>query len=171
MLKKKNVPLIIGFSIPLLMIFFVAASIYLPGLFVSPKYNFLYSTDSDYYGGQTYSVSNGHLVENPQPPVSYSDYRTPPGNQLYIYNVQTNESTLISFYEAQHFTLIPTTESPDGYKLEYGNQDEGFFPFFWYNKDYTDEYLVGHNVSKKLNIKNNGSGYYNAIHFLGWIVQ
>ena len=38
---KKHIPLIIGISIPILMILFVAGSIYLPGLFIKPGYNFL----------------------------------------------------------------------------------------------------------------------------------
>ncbi|HSW96522.1 MAG TPA: hypothetical protein VLF89_01720 [Candidatus Saccharimonadales bacterium] len=168
MIKKKNFPLIIGFSIPLLMILFVAASIYLPGLFLQPKFNFLYSTDTDYYGSQTYSVNNSHLVYIPQPTPTYRPYPSP---QLYVHNVTTNESTPISFQEAQNLNLNPTAESPDGFKLENGNQGDGFFPFFWYNRDYTTEYLAGHNVSKKLNIKTNGTSYYSSIHFLGWVMK
>ena len=39
---KKNITLILGISIPILMILFVAGSIYLPGLFIKPHFNFLY---------------------------------------------------------------------------------------------------------------------------------
>lgn len=171
MFKKKNASLIIGFSIPVLMILFVAASIYLPGLFLQPKYNFLYSTDGDYYGSTMYSVSNGRLVQNPQPTPAYPNYKPYPSPQLYVHNVTTNESTSVSFQEASSLKLDPTAQSPDGYKVENGSNSGGFFPFFWYNRDYNAQYIVGHNVSKKLNVKTYGSSYYNSIHFLGWIVQ
>src|SRR5581483_12138441 len=116
MFKKKNAPLIIGFSIPILMILFVAASIYLPGIFQQPRYNFLYSTDGDYYDNQTYSVSNGRLVINPQPS-SYPNSRPYPSPQLYVYNVSPNESRPISLQEAENLNINPNVESPDGYKL------------------------------------------------------
>ncbi len=148
----------------------MAASIYLPGIFQQPRYNFLYSTDGDYYDNQTYSVSNSRLIINPQPS-TYPNNRPYPSPQLYVYNVSPNESRPISFQEAENLNLNPNVESPDGYKLENGNSSDGFFPFFWYDRNYNAEYLVGHNVSKKLNVISTGSTYYNSIHFLGWIMQ
>ena len=161
------------------MILFVAVSIYIPGLFLHPKYNFLY-TDGDYYvyntGGsyfdtQAYLINNGHLVQRPQTTPVYPGGKPNPSPQLYVHNVTTNESTPISFQDAQNLNLNPTVESPDGYTLENGSQSDGFSLFFGYNKDYNSKYLVGHNVSKKLNIKNTSSSYSNSTHFLGWIMQ
>lgn len=160
----------IGFSIPVLMILFVAASIYLPGIFQQPRYNFLYSADADYYDNRTYSVSNGRLIINPQP-FTYPSNRPYQSPQLYVHNVTTNESTSVSFQEASGLTLDPSAQSPDGYKIENGSNNSGFFPFFWYDRDYNAQYIVGHNTSKKLNVKTYGSSYYNSIHFLGWITQ
>jgi len=171
MFKKKNIPLILGFSIPILMILFVAASIYIPVLFLHPKYNFLYSTDGDYYGSKVYSVNNGRLVENSQPTPIYPDHRPYQRPELYIHNVTTNESTPASFQEVANLKLEPSTESPDGYKIESDSDSRGFFPFFWYDRDYEAKYIIGHNVSKKLKIKTTGSSYYKSIHFLGWIVE
>lgn len=170
MLSKKNAPLIIGFLIPILMVLFVAASIYLPGLFLQPKYNFLYSTGGDYYGSRSYFVSNGHLAESPQP-TPYPNYKPSPSPQLYIHDVTTNMSTSISFQDAAALTLDPSAESPDKYRLEDGINSGGIFPFFWYDRDNNSKYLVGHNVSKKLNVNSGGSSYYDAIHFLGWVIQ
>lgn len=150
------------------MILFVAISIYIPGLFLQPKYNFLYSIGGDYYPSQVYSVSNNHVTVNPQ----YAYYPNNVSNpQLYIHNAVTNESTPVTLDNAENLTLDSSAESPDGYTLESGNQNDGFFPFFWYSRDYSAEYLVGHNTSKKLNIKNNNTSYYDSIHFLGWIMQ
>lgn len=171
MFKKKNAPLIIGFSMPILMILFVAASIYLPGIFQHPSFNFLYSTGGDYYDNQTFSVSNGRLIINPQPTI-YPTNRLYiyPSQQIYIYTVSSNESKPVSLQDAENLNLNPNVESPDGYKLENGNQSDGFFPFFWYDRNYNAQYLVGHNFSRKLNVISTSSTYYNSIHFLGWIM-
>ncbi len=171
MFKKKNAPLVIGFAIPILVILFVVASIYIPGLFLHPKYSFLYTTDENYYNDQSYSVNNGRLIVVPQPSPAYPTYRSYTTPQLYIHNVSTNESMPVALQNAQNLTLDPADVSPDGYKIENGNQGDGFFPFFWYDNNYNAEYLVGHNTSKKLNIVNNGSTYSDSFHFLGWIIQ
>src|SRR3989344_1296206 len=168
MFKHKNTPLIIAFSIPILMILFVVVSIYIPGLFVQPKYNFLYSTGEDYYGNRQYSVIGGRLIINPTPTPSLN-YRSYGNPQLYVHNVMTNESMPVSFEDGSHYFLDSNTESPDGYKLENGSSGGGFFPF-WYDRDYGSKYLVGHNVSKKVNVRSHSSSY-NSIHFLGWIMQ
>ena len=169
MFKKKDIPLILGFSIPILMILFIIVSIYIPGFFLHPKYNFLYSTDGNYYNSQVYIVDHGYLIQNTQP--TSDSNRSYPNPQLYIHNVITNKSTAISFQAAQVIRLDSSSESLDGYKLENGNQGDGFFPFFWYDKEYNTEYLIGHNTSEKLDLKSNSSNYYNAFHFLGWIMQ
>lgn len=44
---KKNITLVIGISIPILMILFVAGSIYFPRLFIKPHFNFLYVSGDD----------------------------------------------------------------------------------------------------------------------------
>ncbi|MDO8657633.1 MAG: hypothetical protein Q7K55_02755 [Candidatus Levybacteria bacterium] len=169
MINRKNLSLIIGFSIPIMMILFVAISIYIPKIFFNPKYNFLYSTDEGYSTNQIYSVRNGRLFENPKPTPAYSDPRLYSNPQLYVHNVAANKSVPVTFEEAASFTLDSNVESPDGYKLENGSGG-GFFPFFWSNRDYNVKYLVGHNASEKINVKTNGSNY-SSIHFLGWIIQ
>lgn len=169
MFKKKNIPLILGFSIPVLMIIFVAASIYVPGIFSKPKYNFLYSTDGDYFGSQNYSVESNKVVLNPRR-TPYDTYPVYPTPKLYIHDVTTNKSSPISFQNAQFLKLDASEESPDGYKLENGiNHSDGFFPLFWYSSDNNQEYLVGHNTSKKLELTH-GTTYY-SVHFLGWIMK
>jgi hypothetical protein len=46
---KKNLPLTIGLSIPVLMIVFIAASIYLPRLSATqPQFSFLYTSGNNY---------------------------------------------------------------------------------------------------------------------------
>lgn len=171
---KKNITLILGMSIPALMILIVAGSVYLPSFFVkAPAVNFLYSVgDDNYYcdGVQQYIVQNSQLVKNI---VKQSDT----GNvvpvctepKIFIQDVVKNESKQISFEEAQKLNLDSNNISPDGFEVVYGSRGDGYFPFFFYsNPDYSTRYLKGHNISKKLNIQLNESYYY-GFHFLGWI--
>jgi len=170
MFHKKHLSLILGFSIPIVMIIFVAASIYIPGLFVHPKFNFLYTTNQYYYDNR-YIVNNGRLIYNPPSSDQYYDSSQVSGlTELYLHNVITNESTQISYEQAQDLQLDSSTESPDGFKVENGNESSGFL-FFGYSGDDSSEYLVGHNVSKKLNINTDTSTYDYPIHFLGWVIQ
>ena len=97
MIVKKNIPLILSLSIPILMIIFVAASIYLPGIFIKPKYDFIYITgDSDYR--QEYTVKNNKLVYYP---IRKPDYYTPSlkETKIFLYNVNHDKNREISFEE------------------------------------------------------------------------
>jgi len=171
---KKNITLVIGISIPILMILFVAGSIYLPGLFIKPHFNFLYvsGNDSYYYynNGYQYSVQNDKLIKNEIRQLENQNYNPPRvESKLYIYDVAKNESREISFEEAQNLNLDSNNMSPDGFEVTYGSRGDGFFPFFFRSeRDYNTRYLKGHNVSKKLNLQLSGS-YYNNFRFIGWI--
>jgi hypothetical protein len=168
---KKNITLVVGISIPILMILFVAGSIYLPGLFIQPKFNFLYMSGYDYYyfNQYQYFVQNGKLVRSEIQRSENQIYQPPREVKLYVYDVAKNESKEISFEEAQNLNLDPSPISPDGFEIVYGSRSESFFPFFfWSERDYNTLYLKGHNVSKKLNLQLSGS-YYNNFRFIGWI--
>lgn len=172
---KKNITLVMGMAIPILMILFVAGSIYLPGLFIKPHFNFLYvSGDDSYYyynNGYQYSVQNNKLIKNEiKQPVTPS-YNPPPVEpKLYLYDVVKNESKEVSFDEALNLNLDSSVTSPDEFEVVYGSRGDGFFPFFYGGgTDYNARYLTGHNVSKKLNLQLNGGSYYNNFRFIGWI--
>jgi hypothetical protein len=168
---KKNTTMIVGISIPILMILFVAGSIYLPELFVQPKFNFLYVIGDDYYyyNQYQYSVQNGKLVGSEIQRPENQIYQPPREVKLYIYDVAKNESKEISFEEAKNLNLDSNTKSPDGFEVVYGSRGEGFFPFFfWSERDDNTRYLKGHNVSKKLNLQLSGP-YYTNFRFIGWI--
>jgi hypothetical protein len=169
---KKNFTLILGISIPIIMILLIAGSIYLPGLFVHPQYNFLYvSGDDAYYGRQQYSVQNGRLVKSEFQPATNQIYQPPIiESKLYIYNVVENNAREVTFEGAQNLNLDSSNKSPDDFEVVYGSRSDSFFPLFFYSEtDYSSRYLKGHNVSKKLNLQLNRSSYYNNFRFLGWI--
>ena len=182
---KKNITFVLGISIPVLMILFVAASIYLPRFFApQPKVNFLYtSEDRDYYYGNVrqYGVQNGKIIEIqqiPQPEKRTSAFLpsdvAPPALPLiepkfFVHDVIKNESKEISFDQTQELNLDSRIKSSDGFEVVYGNRDNGF-PFFS-GTDYNARYLKGHGVSTKLNLQSSGPYYNDNFQFLGWILD
>jgi hypothetical protein len=168
-MKKQNRSLIIGFSLPIAMIVFVAASIYVPSFFVHPAYNFLYSSSDENANDDQYLVVDDHVQQNRDYEASYYNPQFYPQPKLYIYDTNTNESIPVTFEEAKNYTLISDITSPDGYTIENGRQNNGGFFFLGGGTDYTSKYLVGHNISKKLNLKSSSTRYSNSTEFLGWI--
>lgn len=172
---KKNITFILGISIPVAMILFISASVYLPGLFIRPKFNFLYSIDNNSYydGGHRYSISNGKIIKNEvdlsQRRNAYAPNEDP---KLFIHDVAKNESLEISFAEALRLDLDPNIKSPDGFEITSGGHGGGFFPFFYSaNTDYNAKYLKGKNIGKKLNLQTSPQQNYYSFYFLGWIKQ
>ena len=167
---KKNVSLIVGIAIPILMIVLVAISIYVPALFApAPRADFLYITGDSYYQGQEYVLDNGKLVKRE---VKYPENYTPEVARFFLHNTSANEDKELSFEEAQKLKLNTNVKSLDGYEVVYGNTDGGVFPFFFSGgTDYNAMYLKGHNTSKKLNLQSPSDEryYYRGRRFLGWI--
>lgn len=182
MRMKNNLPLIVGVSIPLLVVVAVALSIYLPGLFVEPQYNFLYTTgdgQNGYYTGYyEYVVRDGKLIKQEvkvpdEIKRNYPPY--PPSSEIkfFVHDVKLNKSKQISFDEASRLKLDSNVQSPDGFEVVYGTRDGGAFPFFMSpSEDYHTRYLRGHNTGKKLNVQMGSDVYYDrAFRFVGWILE
>lgn len=171
-MKKENIPLMVGISIPILMIIFVAISIYLPSLFVQPKTDFLYSTGGDYYSQDIYSVQNGKLIvqEISYPKEYYRPKRNP---RLFIHDVVKNESREISLEEAKKLNLNSNNKSPDGFEVVYGRNHHDIFPLFFYgDTDYNTRYIQKGGRSKRLNLQTDGERYYSYyFKFIGWIIK
>lgn len=166
---KKHLPLFVALALPLVMVFFIAGEIYLPRFFSHPQTDFIYTTGYDYCGTQYFvqyqkiTKSEGKCSSYGQEP--FQEYK------LFIHNTKENTSKQISIVEAETYTLDESAASPEGYRIEYGNQSGGFFPFFIYSgADYNTVYLTKSGVSYKLNLSNNAGPYSsNQFKFLGWI--
>jgi hypothetical protein len=176
MINKKNLPLLLAFAIPVVMIVAIAISIYVPGIGKQPQHDFLYASGDTYNGNYSYMVINGFLQQVSRA-VPLNAPGLPPGKvseipqtvNFYIYNVKTNSATQTPFDAAQKLHLNPSTQSSDGYIVERGNGSGGF-PFGG-PSDYNSWYIKGHNRARTLNIQaNNSTPYYSDnIQFLGWI--
>lgn len=175
MFNKKNIPLYIALSVPILMILLVAAFIYLPGIGQKPKENFLYVTGNNFYyygpGSSGYHVSGGKLVYTAPPTTTPQVY--PPQNNdphFYVYNVGKDQADEVTFLQAQNYMLDSSNTSGDGYSIERGNGGGGDFLFGGAPGDYNTWYIKGHNRSRKLNLKLTGTfSYPDNFQFLGWI--
>jgi len=174
---KKNLPLIIGLAIPVLMIIFVAVAIYAPSIFAHPKYDFVFSAGDTYYTdyGDHYSVAVGKISKTTisQPIDSFGKpYPTTRVVELFRYDAKADNVHPITFEDAQKLNLDVSPKSPDGYVLTHGNNNNGIFELFGSNRDYNAWFLKKGIVSKKIYIGINQDGYYydSNSQFLGWVV-
>ena len=173
MINKQKLPLIIGLTIPIVMILVLGGIVYIPSLFVHPQHDFLYTNNDDYYSGQEYSVVNGKLVVRPltAEELKFRGTATPPEPKYYVHDVKTNSSREITLAAAQKLNLDSNHISDDGYEIVRGGYGGDIFPFFYGSSDYDSYYLRGHRVNKKLNLQQVGyrGYYYYQFNFLGWI--
>lgn len=170
--KPRNISLIIGLSIPLLMIIFVAGAIYLPRILVTVEpahFDFLYSM-GERSAYTNYLVREERLVREDRP-VPENVTATDSEMQFFVHEVSTNQSREVTFEEAQNFFLDPSAIAEDGYRIEHGRRS-GWFPFD-YRHDYRKRYLINGHFSQELNLKLDISGGYNygSYRFLGWMTQ
>lgn len=171
----KNVVLWVALAIPVLMVLFVAGSIYLPQRGVeAPKYDFIY-TLRNYSDGYEYSVgASGKLVrdklpdENVAKPIPVGVASAP--TRFFRYDVKTNTSRELKFEEVAALKLDNTSTAPDGYELRRGGQSGGVFPFIFSEGNYDDQFLVKGNHSLKLELKKITDPYYSPFQFMGWVL-
>lgn len=186
---KKNFALVLAFSLPVLLIVVIALSAYLPSLFISTDYNFVYSLCADgtnnYYSyrcdnylQKRYSVVNGQLIVNDIDPALDSDDEGIPDvkegytARLFLHDTQSNQTREITQEEAQSLTLNELITSPDGVSVS-SHYDRGadFFLIFDGGSTY-GYYLMKGNAKSKLNLINDDNRYYyqDNFQFIGWVL-
>ncbi len=170
-MNKKNLPLIAGLSIPVLMMALVAISIYIPRMFApKAKTDFVYCIGG--YGAQNYySIQNGVITQRELLPHEKANKMS---MSLYLHDMPANVSREISLAEAQKMKLDSREMSPEGFAVLGGVNDYGLMSwmFFGGGGDRLGMYLAGHNSSQKLKLAGSGQGslyYYKTPHFLGWV--
>jgi hypothetical protein len=181
---KNNLAIIVAFALPIIIIAIIAATLYLPNLFVSTDYNFIYASctknvaNCDDYLAKLYSVQNNKLTieqtiqdqdTNKSNIIAIEQERSP---RLFLHDTKSNESREVTIEEAMSFSLNGLLTSPDGITVsshyERGND---VFLIFDGNSSF-DYYLTKGNHKKKLNLINNDSRYYyrENFHFIGWLM-
>jgi len=175
-MNKKNLPVIFAFAIPVLMVIGIALSIYLPRMFASPEYDFMYIVGSDVghygYSGHDgeYSVDDGFVVRNKAVKDPYYNYEPKNDEKFYIYAVEEGEAEEITFTEARDYELDSNSESPDGYGVDCSRKVQGMFLFFVDTSRDCSKRVISKDGggSDDLNIRGLD---YNNFKFLGWITD
>lgn len=185
---KKNFVILLAFALPIVFIAIITLSTYLPSLFISTNYNFIYSscTDSsnyysyrcDGYLQKRYSVVDNKLVINAIDPNYDSNNNKIPDidegytARIFLHNTEKNESREITAEEAQTFMLNSLLTSPDGVTVSsYYDRGAGFFLFDAGSSH--GHYLTKGKSRSKLNFINQDNQYYyrNNFQFIGWILS
>lgn len=158
---KKNISLIIGISLPILLILIIVAVVYIPRVFMKPVFNFLYVTGPSYSTYGKFYVVNGDLSEK-APKDDYERIKFEK-IQLFKYDVESKESYEITFQDAREFSLKAANNSPDDFSIERRRVGSSFFSYSGSNYDL---YLKKGSFSKRLKVK---GGIYKE--FLAWIIE
>ena len=186
---KRNFAVLLAFILPIALIIIVALSTYLPSLFISTKYNFVYTSctdgrsyynyNCDVYLKNRYIVSDGKLVVNPVDATQdlnkngTPDFKEQYSDRIFLHDTQKNESREISAAEAQALTLSGLITSPDGVTVS-SHYDRNGGDFFLFGGGYSSYgyYLTKGNSRSKINLVNNSDQYYyqNNFQFIGWVL-
>ncbi|MBU0467621.1 MAG: hypothetical protein KKD07_06060 [Candidatus Omnitrophica bacterium] len=163
--NKRNVPLIVALSIPVLMIVLTVISIYVPTLFIKPKIDFIYSTGANYCYKNRYTVEKGKIIENGIKINEKDNCQEPPDSRLYYYDVEKQISLELPYEKAQKYTLDTNNKSSDGFEIVSGSSSD---MFFYDGSSYYKKFLKKSAFSRRLNMK--VENYYDY-KFLGWVKE
>ncbi len=149
---------ILGMVAPVVVFIATIASIYLPGLFIKPQYDFLYFKPG--------VMNSAYRVEKAKNGVDViKKVHTSSNNKadltLYVYDVSARTSREISFEDAELFSLDGSSTSPDGFTIIAAGKD---------GRDYSIRYLQNGSVRKKIDVQLSGPSFFN-FQFIGWINQ
>ena len=134
---KKNFAILLAFILPIALITIVALSTYLPSLFLSTDYNFIYSSCTDgsnysyrcgNYLQKRYSVVNNKLVVKAVD-LDIKDIKVGYTARIFLHDTKKNESREITLEKAQSLTLNDLITSPDGLTVS-SRSDRGADFFF-----------------------------------------
>jgi hypothetical protein len=172
--RGKDVALIVGLLIPVAMIVFIAAAIYLPRAFTRvdpPQWDFLYMVGYP-PGTERVFVRDGRLVREDVDAPPHAPTNPRYELQFYVHRVPQNTSERVTFEQACLLQLDNTSKSPDGFQIVHGRRSQFLFPFTS-STDYRERYLKKDGYALELDLATGSGaegGYFShAFTFLGWI--
>jgi hypothetical protein len=171
--KKRNISLIIGLSIPVAMVVFIAVAINGPRWFntVEPaQFNFLYST-GPYNSYVIHTVNDGQLEVHRQALPEGASPVPQDETRFFVHDVTLNVSKEIQEDEAIALRLDGSIRSPDGFAIETGRRGGWFI--FGYGRNHRNHYLVKERYSQELSLESStgARNYYWNFKFLAWVVN
>lgn len=168
----------IALSLPLLFTAVVALSLIVPRLFADPpRQDFIYTTGVGSYQRYNVSIIDGRVsIVDRNCPNACSPTAEPP--RLFLYEVAAKHSREISLDEARALRVDPSERSPDGYRVERGNNSDGGLFLLYGGLRYDQRtYLVGPGGRFEVNLARSdvffgdyySYGFRNSS-FLGWVI-
>jgi hypothetical protein len=166
---KKNLPLIIGISLPVIFVAILAVIVYLPSTFINPQHNFLYTENNYGSYANIFSVKDNKVVLVPTDTAMNDPYyKLEPQPKLYIYDFEKSASYEVTLAEAQRYFVEKGPSSPDGYSIERNYGHSGIFEIFGSYEDNSGQFIVSPDGNKRKLNGLKGESYYD-INIVGWI--
>lgn len=193
-MKSQRLLVLIAFGLPVIFILAIILMIYIPPLFVSTDYDFVYAIcegSRDLCGEalRSYEVLNGKLVGDIDKIIEKITEKQQPSKHiplifprirffLYQTKAEPNANRELTLAEVQSLNLSDRLVSPDGARVEllreYGSGDFFFFPFGFASKKYAGYYLIKNGGKRKLDLIIRKSDYYygdsDYFRFIGWVL-
>lgn len=183
-MKPSTISLIVGLSIPILMVIGIAAAIIIPSRSIHPETDFVYAlgeypTTIQVENGQqvqhSYSIKNGHIIDSTltvslKPDVAPYPYQTQGTPRFYIHHTATDTNNELSLDDLKKLTLSDDAKSPDGFTFAYGTSTGGMFPFYYEgDNDRAAAYLSKETGSKKVTVVAKGNT--TPFSFVAWVIK
>lgn len=151
---KDNFIVILAILLPMVFLLTLISVIYIPSLFVSTDYNFLYTCKNQL----DYSVIDGNL--------KFEDRE----GRIFLYDTDKNYSREISLEKAEEKTISPISTSPDG--VNFVSRQPHRDDFFYYRRRDYNYFLENKRGSKKLDLIGCNLPYRrDNIDFIGWVLN
>lgn len=180
---KKNISLILGLAIPVLLVGIIILAVYVPQMMLKPSQDFLYvvGQNKSYYSyGDSYSITDGRLTKTfnayPQKDIDPSYQPKYPTVRLFIYEASTGLNKEVTYEQAKSLVFGSTGQSSDGFIFvgRDGYHNNGIFEIFGSPRERSASYLKKGDLRKKITLAEDSSNdyYYNEeVQFLAWIVK
>ncbi len=183
-MKPSSISLIVGLSIPVLMVIGIALAIIIPGRSIHPQTDFVYAlgqypTATQIENGRqiqhSYSIKNGHITDSTltvspkvdNAPYLYQGQGIP---RFFIHHTAADTNEEVSFDDIAKRTLSDDSVSPDGFTMTYGSSSGGMFPFYFEGQnDRASAYLSKNTASKKVTIITKGNDL--PFSFVAWVTK
>lgn len=187
---KENLVLVIGLSLPLLLIvLFFAATVIPKSMTAPPQYEMLFTvTKYDYQDAPesllNYTVKDRKLVatakRNENKPINSNqntlmtyDPKTQSVREIQVDAAAVSTSgKAVVVEETKHFEIDPSAVSPDGYSLEEPNYQDGGLIGGLFGGGYNNAQYrivkdsIGYPLPRSVQLN-----YYNQVKFIGWVIK
>lgn len=179
---KKHITLIISLAIPVCFVLVLSIIFFVRINSIKPAHNFVYIIDPvDYEYSNSgerivyknvYGLKDNKIISKPKniknKPDEYETVIYKEAPNLYLYDIKNNTSTIFTFDEAQKLSLTSGPSSPDGYMLNYKQQNQDFFGSFD-SENRGALYIIKNSAKKELPAVAQNNSHYTTFELIGWV--